>query len=750
MQPVTINVNEAFLASKQYAVPSYQRNYVWTQKGQWEPLWDDVRALVRQRLPEESPVKPHFLGTIITKRIDSGVSLLDRWWVVDGQQRLTTLQILMAAARVVLVEQGLDDHAAPLTRQLINECDLVRRDQDRYKITHKSSNYEGFSGIIESSLADGNEPDLARSRLHECHAWFRTQIADWMDGAPEGEREAQARSLTFVLLRLLQFVDIRLDGHENSHAIFEALNARGEPLTEWEKTKNYILSIAVSDYDPDGDGTYQKYLEQYETDAYWEEIVRVPRFTGKRIDLFLFFFLQIELPARRQSITGDAELRSLQRNRLYREFRYVGEHVYKTAAAELDGLLERLKRYATIYRRIDKRDGFSAYARLVMHRRETLNLASLIPVLMVLVDKLGNAEDLDRALGIVDSYLMRRVALKATYSGFDDVAFGHVQALRDAAPEDVCTVLIERFEGSSWTNRWPDDDEIVQHLHEADMYNGISSARKQLLLRGIAQRMHDERGHDLTMSFQARAGLTVEHVAPQAWESHWQDALGFDHSEEGRHRLSRLVHRIGNLTLVTSALNPKLGNAAWSEKAKRLGADNLEMNRRLLEDMEGEVWNEREINRRSQTLANYVNGIWPHAVELRRQLGTLAPTAEADGTVSGLRPRVAQKLVDSVTETGVDEGWADRRWLNLTRRDDRYGRYLRLGGGSRWHGAWFGVSTQHRHLVLDFFEPAGAPECLIFVPEGLAFHEELESVEQQVRQVASSIARDEPGLTDQG
>lgn len=745
MQPYPISVTEAFLARKQYAVPSYQRNYVWTQEGQWEPLWDDLRALARQRLSGEPDVKPHFLGTIITKRVASNKGLLDRWWVVDGQQRLTTLQLLIAAARVVFVEQGLDDYASELVEPLGNHGRAVRRDQDRYKITHKSNDYEGFSSIIDRSLDRSGRPEATASQLHECHAWFRARIDAWMGESPEEAREERADSLTFALLDLLQFVDIRLDGHENSHAIFEALNARGEPLTEWEKTKNYILSIAVNDDDTDGDRTYQKYLEQYETDAYWEQIVRVPRFTGKRIDLFLFFFLQIELPARRQSVTGDAELRPLQRSRLYREFRYVGEHVYKTTAAELRSLLKQVERYASIYRRIDEQDGFSDFARLVMQRRETLNLASLIPVFMVLVDKLGDAEDLDRALGIVDSYLMRRVALKATYSGFDDVAFGHVQVLRDTPSEDVCAVLIERFEGSSWTNRWPDDDEIVQHLHEADMYNGISSARKQLLLRGIAQRMHDERVHDLTMPFHAGTGLTVEHIAPQAWESHWQDALGFDHSEEGRHRLSRLVHRIGNLTLVTRALNPKLGNAAWSDKARRLRADNLEMNRRLLDDMEGEVWNEREISRRSQTLANYVNGIWPHAVELRRQLGITPPTGEADGSVSGFRPRVAQKLIDSVTETGVDEGWADRRRLNVTRRDDRYGRYLRLGGGSQWHGAWFGVSTRHRHLVLDFHEPGDAPDRFIFVPEELAFHEELESVERQVRQVAGSIAGSEPG-----
>ena len=433
---------------------------------------------------------------------------------------------------------------------------------------------------------------------------------------------------------------------------------------------------------------------------------------------------------------------TLPRSRLYREFRYVGEHVYRRSDEEIHGLLERLGRYATIYRRIDQKDSdkFSEYARLVMHRRDTLNLASLIPVFMVLVDRLGCGENLDQALRIVDSYLMRRVALKANYSGFDDIAFGYVQAFRDAPPGEICAGLIEQLEKSTWTNRWPGDDEIVLHLREADMYRGISSARKQLLLCGIAQKMHEERKDDLTMPFSPKTTLTVEHVAPQDWERHWKADLDFGDSDEDRQRLNRLVHCIGNLTLVTCALNPKLGNHGWPYKAELLQADNLEMNRRLLNDMEGETWNEREINRRSQIIADYVNKIWPHAAALRREFGLASPEEEANDLISGIPLLVAERLVDSVTESGVDEGWADKEGLNRWRRDERYGRYLRLGGGDRWHGVWFGVSTRDRQLVLDYSDPKDAPDRFITVPDGIGFDEVLESVTTQVREAAESIA----------
>ena len=442
-------------------------------------------------------------------------------------------------------------------------------------------------------------------------------------------------------------------------------------------------------------------------------------------------------------MTGDSGLNTLPRERLYREFRYIGEHIYRRSDEELGGLLRRLDRYATIFSQIDRMDSekFSEYARMVMHRREKLTLSSLIPVFMVLVERLGYGGILDQALRIIDSYLMRRVALKATYSGFDEVAFGYVQAVRDAPTrDDICAVLIEQLEKSPWTSRWPRDDEVVLHLREADMYNGISSIRKQLLLRGIAQQMHEERQNDLTMPFNPKETLTVEHVAPQNWKRHWRDDLNFGDSDEDRQRLNQMVHRIGNLTLVTRELNSKIGDRPWRYKAGLLQADNLEMNRRLLDDMEGETWNEGEIDRRGQAIANYVNEIWPHAATLRRQLGIASPKEEAEDMVSGISPLVAERLVDSVTESGTEDGWVDNEGLNRWRRDGRYGPYLRLGGGDRWQGVWFGVSANDGQLVLDWWDPSDIPDRLIALPNGIDFNEILESVTTQVRETADSIA----------
>ena len=195
---------------------------------------------------------------------------------------------------------------------------------------------------------------------------------------------------------------------------------------------------------------------------------------------------------------------------------------------------------------------------------------------------------------------------------------------------------------------------------------------------------------------------------------------------------------------MTGDRGPSLFNPHVARRFVAPGAaqrvDNLEMNRRLLNDMEGETWNEREINRRSQIIADYVNEIWPHAAALRRELGIVSPEEGANDLVSGISPLVAERLVDSVTESGIEGGWVDKNGLNRWRRDKRYGRYLRLGGGGRWHVAWFGMSPRDWQLVLSNWDPKDAPDRFITVPNGVSFDEVLESVTTEVREVADSIA----------
>lgn len=621
---------QAFPPLKQWVIPSYQRNYVWTEEGQWAPLWEDLMALterVREANSGSGDAEPHFLGTVITKH-SPGLKpgrLISYWWVVDGQQRLTTLQLLLAAARAAFTQHGLARYASMLSGVLANSPDFVGGPRDQYKIRHKSSkrwersDYAVFRTMIDSSRSAPSSGVATGSPLGDCYNYFRGKVDAWLRSLSEDDRGDYAEAFNKAVLKKLVVADIQLGQGQNSHAIFEALNARGKPLTEWEKTKNYILSLAVAKDDPDGDLTYREHLERYDARPYWRG----------RIDTFLLYFAWLEVPRARRLMSGrePPKAERPQANRLYRDFRHVGEHLYCRDRSEFERMLHELRRYADIFRDIDEASegterGFSDDALKVMGRRHILNLSSLMPVFMILIDRLGRGREFDRVLRIVDSYLVRRIALKGRYRDFDSVAFSLVQALRDGKEHDIPHVVLSRLMAIRGWNWWPRDGEVTTHFRTADMYHGIGKGRFRLLLGEIAEEMHGEKRH--TSDGFKLGKVTIEHIAPQSWKAHWREALDFDGSEEDASRISGLVHRIGNLTVVS--YNTELSNSPWSEKKKLLEQDNLELNRRLLDDMKGEIWNEAEIDRRSAQLAGYVNRIWPHAEPLARELGIELPT----------------------------------------------------------------------------------------------------------------------------
>ena len=174
------------------------------------------------------------------------------------------------------------------------------------------------------------------------------------------------------------------------------------------------------------------------------------------------------------------------------------------------------------------------------------------------------------------------------------------------------------------------------------------------------------------------------------------------------------------------ALNPKLGNHAWSYKAELLQADNLEMNRRLLNDMEGETWNEREINRRSQIIADYVNDIWPDAAALRRELEIARRR--------GKRPRLRHLPDGRRTPRRQRDGVRHRGRLGgqegadpvASRRALRAATSGSAAAAAGTHVVWFGMSPRDRQLVLSSWDPKDAPDRFITVPDGVGFDEVIE------------------------
>lgn len=230
-----------------YEIPAFQRPYVWTEEDQWQPLWDDIQRVTEAHLEADDvgdntqPVPGHFLGAVVLKQRESAAGEPSRWAVIDGQQRLTTLQLLLGAAQLVVAEYGDEDDAETLMELVGNGSRRFAGTEKRFKLWPSRVDRGPFACAMDHDVAVPAE--LEESRIVQAHRFFQRAIEEWAAGSGEDEARATLRlsTLTQILSQSLQIVAISLGVHDDDQLIFETLNDRGTPLLAADLIKNFVF-----------------------------------------------------------------------------------------------------------------------------------------------------------------------------------------------------------------------------------------------------------------------------------------------------------------------------------------------------------------------------------------------------------------------------------------------------------------------------------------------------------------------------
>ena len=279
--------------------PVFQRPYVWGQEDQWAPLWEDLRALAESELAHGATGADdsHFLGAIVLQERQTGFSELATMTIIDGQQRLTTLQLLLHALAGVLRDHGLEEPARRAERLTRNEVTPGQsRPEDAFKVWPTNKDRDAYAAVLEAACPD-DVPSWARaSRFARADLYFRTVINDWLLSSPEvtvsgsdrsedgddsddsdevafpttpSDLPVRAAALLGSAARGLRIVSIRLSPWEDAQSIFETLNARGTPLTAMDLVKNFLLQ-SLDPHAPATQSIYERYWEHLETE-FWQQ-----------------------------------------------------------------------------------------------------------------------------------------------------------------------------------------------------------------------------------------------------------------------------------------------------------------------------------------------------------------------------------------------------------------------------------------------------------------------------------------------
>ena len=221
---------QLFSQAIRYEIPPYQRRYIWEQEKQWEPLWEDVQSTAEDYLAGQN--LPHFMGAVVLdhRTGEDSVSEVRSCTVVDGQQRLTTIQLLLDAVQEVVEQRKFSGSAGRLSLLVLNDQLFWGGNPDsRFKIWPTIYDQDAFRYTMQNDLPSETHRD---SLIVQAHNYFKEQIGLWLDVAPAELIPRRVEALEHAVCGLLELVVIEIEGDEDANAIFETLNARGTPLLQ--------------------------------------------------------------------------------------------------------------------------------------------------------------------------------------------------------------------------------------------------------------------------------------------------------------------------------------------------------------------------------------------------------------------------------------------------------------------------------------------------------------------------------------
>jgi len=604
--------HKIFNLPQQFLVPLFQRRYRWGEEKQWDPLWRDVQRVADRLLSAGgAKVNPHFLGAVVLQNVENPVGSLQERTIIDGQQRFTTLQLLMDAVHGELLKVGAKQAAARLETLIENGAQFRETDDEQFKIRPTHEDRPQFDGVMSAShpidyqkLRKSLTPPEFKGnpefRLIDGHEFFAAKCREWLLAVGEENVSKRAETLDKTLREYLEIVVIDLSIDENSQEIFETLNSRGVELTAADLIKNFVFQrLRLDQPELKIESLYNEYWRDFDRLAFWDEEEQLGRLTQKRSSAFLGYWLT--------SQTGEETVLS----EVF--YRFKNLVLYDLDIPILE-LLARIKKSAATYNKLVdasmRKEGDLTRPELFMYRIKALdsNLAKAIVLTLLDEQRQLTEAQINGVLDVVESWIVRRAILQKTTKRYNYFFADIVRTIRSSAPEGVVEAVTNLLRSQTAdTSYWPDDDDVKAELRTRNMYH--RRPRGRMILEAVEDHY---RGWTNSGSSKSQTPRTlrmvysVEHLIPQGWEKNWPLSTGVTSQMRAKN-----VHLLGNLTLVTKSLNSALSNDKWDKKKETLSDRDIGfMNKRIISERSND-WSDQDVEVRTKELEKVILQLWP-------------------------------------------------------------------------------------------------------------------------------------------
>lgn len=565
LQAGETTLNKLLNTSRQFIVPIFQRNYSW-QKSQYEQLWFDI--LRASKFKEK---QNHFIGSIVYIDMGTPAGRPQQLLLIDGQQRLTTISILLCAIKDYVQKFNLETkliNLAKIKNQFLYNSDEI--DEDKYKLLLNVQDKETYIKLIDNTIFTVNKP---ATNIIKCYEFFYERIEDFI------KQYGQIDEIYAGIFKL-SLVSISLDkDSDNPQMIFESMNSTGKDLSQTDLLRNYLLMDLTPEKQTRLYKTYWKPMEElFGEDIYKNDV--------NKFDYFIRDFLTLK------SDTGHI----CKINNVYENFK----RYYLDNNCEKFAVLKDLFTYAKYYACIDLLQENDDELKLYWQEFKKLDSHVVYPFLLKLYDDYSRQilikEDFKKILQVVISYLWRRAICEIPTNSLSKTFATLYQAVDK---DDYVNSIIKAFVFKSSYKRFSSDYEVREKLQTKDIYH---FRLRKYLLEALENYYHKE-PIDLNT-----ANYTIEHIMPQNIEHNlsWQQMLG----ENWQEVHSLYLHTLGNLTI--TGYNAEMSNKSFGEKVNGESGfkhSHLKLNESIVQC---DVWNKKAIQRRTNILTDIILKIWKY------------------------------------------------------------------------------------------------------------------------------------------
>jgi len=550
MEAKATNLLNFLQIPKQLFIPKYQRTYRWDLK-QCKQLWKDLM---------NAPESGYFIGSIVyIKNSGQTISSISKYLVIDGQQRLTTISLLLSALRNKIKEKGdLQLSDEKITIKKLNNYYLFNPDEEndaKYRLSLTKSDKELFLDILEGREINKNN----FSNLNRNFSFFVDQI------------EKTSLKKVYEGIAKLMIIDVSLDYEkDNPQLIFESLNSTGLDLTQSDLIRNYVL---MGLEEKEQDKIYSNYWYPMEQEF----------LSSKQADLFDFFirdYLTIK--------TGKTPVI----NGVYDAFKDYRVNLKKE---NIEIIIKDLYKFSQYYVNLaienkEEDSNLSNYFNELRILRVNVVYPFLLKVYEDYKNKKISKEDFNYILKLIISYVFRRVICGVPTNSLNKT---FAKLYSEIDQEDYIESLIANLELKDSYFRFPKEDEFMSNFLEKDIYN---MRVRNYILDKLENYEHKEK---INVD-----EYTIEHIMPQTLTNEWKKELG----ENWEEVYDKYLHGLGNLTL--TGYNSEYSNASFKEKRdmkKGFKESHLMLNKDLATL---ETWNKKEIEKRARKLIETSKEIW--------------------------------------------------------------------------------------------------------------------------------------------